>query len=194
MTAPEKTETAPPVEPNSPMFGRFMLPDTTEHPCRVAKLTLEGATFMTDQVPPFGLPIVAYIGDLGRVVGVTEKRIDGGFTVKFTLAGPKRDKFAAKLAQLEGNEETQRVQRRSTRFEPAESKSHISLSDGRVYPCEVLDISLSGAAVRAEIMPTLGTYVVLGKMRGRIVRYTDQGMAIEFVKPLDKTSLSAHVK
>ena len=36
------------------MFGRFMLPDMTEHPCQVANLTVDGAIFMTDQTPVGG--------------------------------------------------------------------------------------------------------------------------------------------
>jgi hypothetical protein len=35
---------------------------------------------------------------------------------------------------------------------------------------------------------------MLGKMRGRIVRYTDEGIAIEFVKPLDQASLAKHLR
>jgi hypothetical protein len=171
-----------------------MLPDTSEHPCRVARLTIDTADFLSDTVVPFGMPIVAYLGDLGRVIGVVSQRVEGGFSVKFTMSGTARDKFAAKLKQRDGDKAAGAHPDRAPRFSPTQTKSHIALSDGRIYPCEVLDISLSGAAVKADIMPTLGTYVALGKMRGRVVRYTDQGMAIEFVKPLDRTSLAAQLK
>jgi hypothetical protein len=43
-------------------------------------------------------------------------------------------------------------------------------------------------------MPTLGTCVMLGKMRGRIVRYTEQGIAIEFVSPMDHGALAKHIR
>ena len=43
-------------------------------------------------------------------------------------------------------------------------------------------------------MPSLGTYIMLGKMRGRVVRYLDNGIAIEFVKLLDRSQLSEHVR
>jgi hypothetical protein len=74
--------------------------------------------------------------------------------------------------------------RRHARFEPTEKVSQIILPDGRVYNCEVLDISVSGAAIKTEVMPSVGTFLMLGKMRGRVVRYLDQGVAIEFVKQL----------
>ncbi len=177
-----------------PLNGRFMLPDTSEHPCRVARLTIDTADFLSDTVVQFGMPIVAYLGELGRVVGICSQRIEGGFSVKFTMSGTARDKFAAKLKQKDGEKALLAHQDRAPRFSPTQAKSHIALSDGRIYPCEVLDISLSGAAVKADVMPTLGTYVALGKMRGRVVRYTDEGMAIEFVNPLDRSSLSAQLK
>jgi hypothetical protein len=172
-----------------------MLPDTSEHSCQVCELSIEGAVFVTELPPPAGLPIVAYIDTVGRVVGVSADPVEGGFKVKFTLAGTRRDRLASRLDSLNNSPETEEPDsRRAERYEPAESSSHLGLPDGRVYACEVLDISLTGAAVKTDVMPTLGTYVLLGKMRGRIVRYTDQGIAIEFVKPLDRCSLAEHIR
>jgi PilZ domain-containing protein len=178
-----------------------MLPDTTEHPCQVRELTIDGAVFATELPPPAGLPIVAYIDSVGRIVGLSDERVEGGFKVKFTLAGPTRARLASRLESLtkhpEATEHAAAVEsahQRALRYEPENSSSHLGLSDGRVYACEVVDISLTGAAIKTNIMPTLGTYVMLGKMRGRIVRYTDQGIAIEFVKPLDRTSLAEQIR
>jgi hypothetical protein len=178
-----------------------MLPDTTEHSCQVSELTIDGAFFATKLPPPAGLPIVAYIDSVGRVVGLSAQQVDGGFKVRFTLAGTRRDRLASRLEALtkhpaatEQPEADESGPPRAERYEPENSSSHLGLSDGRIYACEVLDISLTGAAIKADIMPTLGTYVMLGKMRGRIVRYTDKGMAIEFVKPLDRTLLAEHIR
>ena len=68
------------------------------------------------------------------------------------------------------------------------------MPDGRVYSCEVIDISLSGAAVKIEVLPALGTYLLLGKMRGRVVRYLDNGFAIEFTSQLDRTALAGEIR
>jgi hypothetical protein len=191
---PDTTTTdQPPAGPV--LLGRFMLPDTSEHPCRVSELTIEGAVFATELPPPAGLPIVAYVDGIGRVVGLSAERVAGGFKIKFTLAGTRRDRLASRLQSLtKHTEAVEAGPRRTERYEPADSCSHLGLPDGRVYSCEVLDISLTGAAVKTDIMPTLGTYVLLGKMRGRIVRYTDHGIAIEFVKPLDSNSLAEHIR
>jgi hypothetical protein len=44
----------------------------------------------------------------------------------------------------------------------------------------VLDISLSGAAVRTKVRPSVGSMVHLGNMRARVVRHLEDGIALEF--------------
>lgn len=173
------------------MFGRFMLPDMSEHPCQVTRATPKGAVFLTELELPMGVKVVAYIDEIGRVEAQVADRLPGGFGVRFSLTEARQKRLSERLEwlkakQLDGSIE----QREHSRFEPTSSKSHITLPDGRVYPCEVIDISLSGAAVTTEVMPALGTYVMLGKMRGRIVRYITSGVAIEFAKQLDRATLT----
>ncbi|MBL8905327.1 MAG: PilZ domain-containing protein [Rhizobiales bacterium] len=175
------------------MFGRYMLPDMTEHPCQVTNLTVDGAIFMTDQAPLGGQQVVAYIDDIGRVEAITADRVPGGFRVLFSLSGARRDRFISRLAWLAGRKAKTAESRRHARYEPKDASSSITLPDGRVYPCEVMDISLSGAAIKVDIVPSLGTHILLGKMRGRVVRYHPTGIAIEFLRALDQAQLTDQV-
>ena len=177
------------------LFGRFMLPDMSEHPCQVQAISIDGASFLTTQPVPPGLPLVAYLEEVGRIEATSAQPIDGGFTVTFALTGARRDRFETRLKWLLQKEHGQSAEdRRHTRFEPREKQSQITMPDGREYNCEVVDISLSGAAIKCEVMPSLGTYVLLGKMRGRVVRYLENGIALEFVKLLDRTQLTENVR
>jgi hypothetical protein len=177
------------------IFGRFMLPDMSEHPCQVKSLSLDGAIFITGQVPQGGTQLVAYIDDVGRVEAMTADPVPGGFRVIFNHTGARRDRFAARLDWMKSKKGEAAVeQRRHFRYELAEKTSRLTLPDGRVYRCEVVDISRSGAAVKVEVMPSLGTYVMLGKVRGRVVRHLDTGIALEFVKPLDRAELSEQLR
>lgn len=172
-----------------------MLPDMSEHPCQVSKLTVDGAIFITEQIPAGGQNIVAYIDEIGRVEAISADPVEGGFRVLFPQTGARRERLAARLRWLTTKaEEPGANLRRHIRYEPKDNKSHIALPDGRIYTCEVLDISLSGAAVRVEVLPSLGTFVMLGKMRGRVVRYFDNGIGLEFVKPLETTQLTDHIR
>lgn len=175
------------------VFGRFMLPDTTEHPCQVLNISIDGATFLASHVPPPGLAVVAYIEDLGRVEAISGDSVDGGFRVEFNATGARRERLQARIDWLSKNEEGGPENRRHPRYEPRERTSQITLPDGRVYACEVLDISVSGAAIKSDVMPSLGTYLMLGRMKGRVVRYLDTGVAIEFVKQLDKVQLTTQI-
>jgi hypothetical protein len=172
------------------LFGRFMLPDTSEHPCKVSDISPAGATFESEHVPPTGLPLVAYLEELGRIEALTGDLVEGGFRIIFNLKGARLEKLESRIKWLHQRHVGAAEGRRHARFEPRDNKSQITLPDGRVYHCEVLDISLSGAGIKVEVMPNLGTYVMLGKMRGRVVRYLEHGVAIEFVKQLETAQLN----
>jgi hypothetical protein len=44
----------------------------------------------------------------------------------------------------------------------------------------VIDLSLSGVSVETAEWPALGEEVMVGKMRGRVVRHHEMGIAVEF--------------
>ncbi len=173
------------------IFGRFMLPDMSEHACQVVDVTRDGATFITENIPEAGQALVAYLEDIGRVEAVSTIQVSGGFRVDFTLQGARLERLQQRIEWLKNRDPAIDDGRRHSRFEPTEKQSQISLPDGRVYNCEVIDISVSGAAIKTEVVPSVGTYLMLGKMRGRVVRYIDQGVAMEFVKQLDRSQLPA---
>ncbi len=176
------------------LFGRFMLPDSSEFPCQVVNITTEGATFITNDVPPVGLDIVAYLEELGRIEARSAGVVANGFVVTYTMTGARLERLHARIQWLESKRTGKGSEsRRHQRYEPRESSSQITLPDGRVYPCEVLDISVSGAGLKVEVLPAMGTYLMLGKMRGRVVRYLDNGIAIEFAKQLDVHQLQTQL-
>lgn len=187
----EKHDNAASLEQPKALFGRYMLPDMSEHPCQVTNLTNTGATFLTDKIPEIGLSIVAYIEELGRIEAISGKVVPGGFQITFALKGVRLEKLESRIKWLGERTASGEEGRRHSRFEPRDSQSQITLPDGRVYNCEVIDISVSGAGITVDVMPSLGTYVMLGKMRGRVVRYLENGVGIEFVQPLDRPHISA---
>jgi hypothetical protein len=184
-TAEKHDEAASPEKART-LYGRYMLPDMSEHPCQVTNLTTTGATFLTDTIPDIGLTIVAYLEELGRIEAVSDKAVPGGFRISFALKGARLEKLESRIKWLGGGAANSEEGRRHARFEPRDSQSQITLPDGRVYNCEVIDISVSGAGITVDVMPSLGTYVMLGKMRGRVVRYLENGVAIEFAKPVQQ--------
>ena len=70
--------------------------------------------------------------------------------------------------------------RRHERVVPDNRHSTVVLDDGRRYNCKIIDISLSGAAIELAVRPAMGTPVTLGRMRARVVRHFQDGVAVEF--------------
>ncbi len=177
----EEGDTAPRI-----LFGRFMMPDMSEHPCQVARIDADGVTLLTNIPVSQGTVLIAYLDDIGRVDGTVDGKVDGGFHVNFNLTGARRERMEKRIEWLQ---DANPAQRRHDRFKPKEAVSQVSLADGREYKCEVLDISISGAAIKCHVLPSIGTYVNLGRMRGRVVRYTADGFAIEFIRKMDPAKL-----
>lgn len=171
------------------MFGRFMLPDTSEHACQVINVDMEGATFLAASVPPPGTILVAYLEDLGRVELSAGAAVSGGFEVRYAVNGARLERLRQRIQWLQEKANGGTDGRKHARYEPQEKNSQITLPDGRIYPCEVIDISISGAAIKTEVMPSVGTFVSLGRQRGRVVRYMNEGVGIEFIKHLAPSQL-----
>ncbi len=169
----------------SVIFGRFMLPDTSEHACQVSNVTYEGADFVSEVRPIIASSIVAYLEEIGRIEAAVLEHLPRGFRIGFTATGGRLDRLKARIDFLQQKMEGAPDNRRHARYEPREKTSQITLPDGRVYNCEVVDISISGAAIKLDVLPSIGTYMMVGKMRARVVRYLDNGVGVEFVKQLD---------
>ena len=58
-----------------------------------------------------------------------------------------------------------------------------------VLPCQVLDVSIFGASVATDQRPALGEEVLLGKLRGRVVRHHGQGIGVQFLDIQAPTAL-----
>jgi c-di-GMP-binding flagellar brake protein YcgR len=93
----------------------------------------------------------------------------------------KRDKMAAQLTWLANKDLLNLPEdRRHERVVPDNRHSTVVLDDGRRYNCKIIDISLSGAAIELAVRPAMGTPVTLGRMRARVVRHFQDGVAVEF--------------
>lgn len=163
------------------ILGRYMLADRREFPCQVIEMSPGDARVIAPVAGAVGERVVAYLDHIGRIEGSINRMIEGGFAVEFQASMRKRDKIAAQLTWLANKDVLNLPEdRRHERVVPDIRHSTVSLEDGRRYNCKILDISLSGAAVEIEARPPMGTPVTLGRMRARVVRHFDDGIAVEF--------------
>lgn len=173
--------------------GRLMLADLSEFDCKAIDMSPGDIHFQCTAFPQVGERIIAYVDHIGRLEGAVVKLVDHGFIVSLQATERKREKLAAQLTWLANKQELGLPEdRRHERIAPRSARSELGLDDGRVYPCRIIDLSMSGAAVEIEVRPAMGTPVRLGNMRGRVVRHFQEGVAIEFLSQLSRESFEAY--
>lgn len=163
------------------IYGRFMLEDRSEHPCQVIDMSPGNVAFRSDAHGEPGEKVIAYLDHIGRIEGIVTRTLDDGFAMTLVASERKKDKLAAQLTWLANKHELDLPEdRRHERVAPRNPMSVLQLPDGRQYQCRIIDLSLSGAAVEIDVKPALGSQVILGTMRGQVVRHFEDGVAIEF--------------
>jgi hypothetical protein len=163
------------------VLGRYMLSDRREFPCQVLEMSPGDALVIAPVAGAPGEKVIAYIDHLGRVEGAILELIEGGFVIDLTASARKRDRMAAQLTWLANKDILNLPEdRRHERVVPDIRHSSVVLDDGRRYNCKIIDISLSGAAIELAVRPAMGTPVTLGRMRARVVRHFQDGVAVEF--------------
>lgn len=172
--------------------ARILLPGGEVRHCQVTAIDPDSALFLTAAPLPQRTPLVAYIEEIGRVDGLAAEPARDGQWVDFSFAGHQQARFIRHLRWLIRREHgLAAAERRHTRYEPRNTAARFRLPGGHEQACEVIDISLSGAALRSRMKPSLGSPVTLGRMKGRVVRHLADGFAIEFLTPLERSDLDS---
>jgi c-di-GMP-binding flagellar brake protein YcgR len=176
------------------LAGRYMLPDKNEYGCHVVNMSPGGVMFNAPKVGEVGEHVIAYVDHIGRLEGKIARTYEGGFAMTIEASMRKRDKLAAQLTWLANRHALNLPEdRRHERVLPKNPDSQVTMPDGRSYRCKILDLSLSGAAVTLDIRPELGTQLMLGRVRGRVVRHLESGIAIEFASVQLVDYIEAHL-
>src|SRR5690606_36963592 len=161
------------------LLGRYMLSDRREFPCQVLEMSPGDAMVIAPVPGVVGERVIGYIDHLGRIEGYVHAQIEGGFSMSIDASPRKRDKMAAQLTWLANKDLLNLPEdRRHERVVPDIRHSYVVLDDGRRYNCKIIDISLSGAAIELEVRPAMGTAVTIGRMRARVVRHFQNGVAV----------------
>jgi hypothetical protein len=58
----------------------------------------------------------------------------------------------------------------------------LTLADGSIHPCFIIDVSSAGVAVSSAYDPPVGTALAVGACVGRVIRKFDDGFAVKFAE------------
>jgi hypothetical protein len=165
------------------LLGRYMLSDRREFPCQVTNMSPGGMALIAPVIGTEGERVIAYVDHIGRLEGVVTRVFQNGFSMSIAATVRKRDKLAAQLTWLANRHILGLPEdRRHGRIVPSNPRARLVLPNGLNITCRVIDMSLSGAAVATDQKPPIGSMVTVGKTPGRVVRYIEDGFAVEFTR------------
>ncbi|ODT80629.1 MAG: hypothetical protein ABS76_15770 [Pelagibacterium sp. SCN 64-44] len=182
------------------MAGRYALTDRkpaddgrlASYACRLCSISTRIGVFVAPVVGVRGEAVLAHVDAFGMLRGTVVRALPKGFVMNLALSEAERDRLGGRIVwQKKRVHEQVPDKRDSKRVLPREPRTMLTLADGRQVPCFVIDISRSGVAVSADLVPALGTPMALGKLVGRVVRHFDIGFALQFVQLYERDMLEA---
>jgi PilZ domain len=169
------------------LSGRLFAPASNrEAVCKVIDLSPGGAQIASEFVPAPQEAVILYIDGFGRFEGNVVRPPDGigsggVFGVSFHCSALKREKIAEQLTLYMNRELVdESIVRRHGRTS-TKDLAHFTRANGEIVDCEVLDLSLGGVSLKTNARPPMGEIILIGHIAGRVVRYHETGVAIEFV-------------
>jgi hypothetical protein len=164
------------------LAGRFMREDKQEYDCKLIDISAGGAAVTSSVVPPHGERIVASFDRIGMVEGTVVREVAGGFAFRVIATKHKREKLIAQLVWLANRDELDTSEgRQHERITPPNSLATLQIGDEPAQTCRLVDISISGASVATHLRPPVGTEVMLGRLRARVVRHHTRGFGVQFI-------------
>ncbi|WP_164730516.1 PilZ domain-containing protein [Pelagibacterium montanilacus] len=177
--------------------GRYFLakwrgesPTVSSFTCRIRRISPLTMSLSAPVGGTVGDVVITHFDELGVITGTIARNLGFGFVVAIQALHAERTRLAARVTWLEKRRNFQVPERRRhPRVIPRNPESTIILADGSRMRCTVIDMSASGVAVAADILPAMGTPLAVGSAVGRVVRHLDPGFAIAFITPLGRGDL-----
>ena len=165
------------------LLGRYMLADRREFPCQVVNMSPGGMAVIAPAAGEVGTRVIAYIDHLGRLEGQITRIYQNGFAMNVSATERKRDKLAAQLTWLANRHILNLPEdRRHGRMVPRNPMTRMVMPNGVNLTVRVIDMSLSGAAIKTDMKPAIGMLLTIGKVQCRVVRHIEEGFAVEFTR------------
>jgi hypothetical protein len=166
------------------LMGRIFFPsEEREERCRILDMSPGGAQVTCEKIPEADAQAIIYIDGFGRFEGAVVRPTESSFGVHFHCSALKRERVAEQLTVLMNKGMVDDSVLRRHERAPTRGLARFTRSNGDIVACEVLDLSLGGVSLRTEARPPVGEVVLIGQMAGKVVRYHENGIAIEFVNP-----------
>lgn len=167
--------------------GRGLAPSIGEFTCTLVDISPGGARISTKTPPVAGERVVMLFDGLGRMEGEVLRAGRSGFVTRLLGSQRKRDRLADAITWRFNMNRLGLDEDRTAPRKPGRGRAKIRLRDGVVIQADVIDVSISGAAFACLERPRIGEPVRVGDMAGRVARWLDNGFAVAFDPPTERT-------
>lgn len=158
--------------------------------CRTQSISPSAAAITAPVAGAEGDWLTARFDAIGIVRGTIQRVTRDGFVFDIVGSDEQRLKLAAKIDWLKKKSvRLEQDKRTFKRFQPRDPRSTLTLPDGAVIKCFVIDLSRSGAALSAANPLEIGTSLVVGTLRAHVVRRLPVGVAVQFEAAQDAEGL-----
>lgn len=148
----------------------------------ILDISEHGIALLTSAPAEEGDEIVIYAQGFGRFEGKVVRTFDKGVGVCLTLSPAHQVSIRKKIAAaLEGVPYLRLLEERSGIRLRYNIETAAMYADRRIL-CTIIDMSTSGCQLKCNERPPLGESVAIGMLKGRVVRHTANGFAIEFAR------------
>ena len=163
--------------------------------CRTTRVSPYRMMVDVPVVGKVGDCLTSYFRDFGKLDGHIGDTRPGGFLLELDVSYATRERLSNKLTWLEEKLKDPAVidLRKHPRVVPADPHSTLTLADGAIHQCFIIDMSATGVAVSAELQPEVGTPLAIGTCVGRVMRIFAGGFAVKFVERLNQNDLDRFV-
>lgn len=165
--------------------ARVLKANGVEEPCLVINASAGGALFKAVNPPAEGERVIVYIDDVGRFEGYVIRATKHSFAVDYRSRRAKARRTADSLTEAV-HKRAMSLDRRGTPRIRRDGPAIVTLEDGRVVDCQILDISLTGASIAIEDRPPLGAPITVGRMKAKVVRRHETGVGVVFTGPAQR--------
>jgi hypothetical protein len=152
--------------------------------CRTTRVSPFRMLVDVPVVGKVGDRLTSYFQDFGKFEASISEARPGSVLLELEMSRSMREKLSTKLTWLEGKLQDPAIRdaRKNARIIPASPHSTLTLADGTIHGCFIIDMSVSGVAVSAQLQPEIGTPLAVGSCIGRVVRLLPDGFAVKFVE------------
>ena len=152
--------------------------------CRTTRVSPFRMIVEVPVVGKVGDRLTSYFRDFGKFEGAISDTMERSFLLELEMTRERREKLSDMLTWIEKKQQNPAVLelRKDARFVPPVPHSTLTLADGAIHPCFVIDYSVSGVAVSAAVQPPVGMPLAVGACVGRVVRLLPNGIAVKFVE------------